>query len=194
MLAFVLLYSFNLKGQDSVKHDKDYLLDYFSETAGNLEKSVKGLSPEQMNFKPAEDRWSVSECLEHIILIDKALSDMAKKVIEAPANPERKGEVKASDEEIITGMTDRSQKAQAPEFGIPKGIYSSTAEALKVFKEQRKQMREYIKNTSANLRDHITDSPGGPVDAYQFLLFISGHSARHTLQIEEVKADPGFPK
>jgi hypothetical protein len=32
------------------------------------------------------------------------------------------------------------------------------------------------------------------VDAYQFMLFLAGHSKRHLLQIKEVKADPGFPK
>jgi len=32
------------------------------------------------------------------------------------------------------------------------------------------------------------------MDAYQWLLLISAHSARHTAQIEEVKADPNFPK
>ena len=32
------------------------------------------------------------------------------------------------------------------------------------------------------------------LDAYDWLLFLSGHTERHTLQIQEVKADPGFPK
>jgi hypothetical protein len=34
----------------------------------------------------------------------------------------------------------------------------------------------------------------GPLDAYQWILLISAHSERHTKQIEEVKADPNFPK
>jgi hypothetical protein len=40
------------------------------------------------------------------------------------------------------------------------------------------------------------DSPlGGPkLDAYEWVLFVSAHSQRHTKQIEEVKADPNFPK
>jgi hypothetical protein len=31
-------------------------------------------------------------------------------------------------------------------------------------------------------------------DAYQWLLFLSAHTERHTKQIEEVKATAGFPK
>jgi hypothetical protein len=34
----------------------------------------------------------------------------------------------------------------------------------------------------------------GPLDAYQWLLLISGHTERHLAQILEVKADPNFPR
>ena len=52
----------------------------------------------------------------------------------------------------------------------------------------------YVKETNDNLRGH-----GGPhpifkiLDGYQRLLLLSGHSARHTAQILEVKASPGYP-
>jgi hypothetical protein len=53
---------------------------------------------------------------------------------------------------------------------------------------------EFLKSTRG-LRVHVVDSPlGQPLDAYQWLLFISAHSERHTKQILEVKADPNFPK
>jgi len=35
---------------------------------------------------------------------------------------------------------------------------------------------------------------GKNLDGYEFILFIAGHSERHTKQIAEVKADPNFPK
>ncbi|MBA3987430.1 MAG: hypothetical protein H0X63_12870 [Flavobacteriales bacterium] len=44
-----------------------------------------------------------------------------------------------------------------------------------------------------DLRNHINDSRAGAIDAYQSLLFIAGHCARHTLQIEEIKQAGGFP-
>jgi hypothetical protein len=52
-----------------------------------------------------------------------------------------------------------------------------------------------LMKSTAELRDHVLDSPlGQPLDAYQWLLFISAHSDRHTKQMLEVKADTGFPK
>jgi hypothetical protein len=32
------------------------------------------------------------------------------------------------------------------------------------------------------------------MDLYQGLVLLAAHTARHTLQIEEVMASPGFPK
>lgn len=44
-----------------------------------------------------------------------------------------------------------------------------------------------------NLRYHVSDYPTGKADAYQNLLFLAAHCARHTKQIEEVKANSDFP-
>ena len=50
------------------------------------------------------------------------------------------------------------------------------------------------KADAEDLRNHVSDSPTGPIDGYQALMFIAAHSARHTKQIAEIKADPNFPK
>ncbi|QEC53374.1 DinB family protein [Anseongella ginsenosidimutans] len=194
LLIALFMCSFTVKEPVSAPpRDKQDLLDYFQETGNHLLKSIDGLNNQQMQFKPAEDKWSINQCLEHIILTEKLLFGMAKKVIEQPANPERKKEIKTTDEEIISMMTDRSKKAQAPEAAVPGDTYASTSEAVAAFKEHRKVLTEYIRSTPENLRDHVTDSPMGPVDAYQFLLFTAAHCSRHTLQIEEVKVQPAYP-
>ncbi len=179
------------------QHDKAFLLDYYQQTFEALQKSVAGLSEAQLQFKSAPDRWSVSQCLEHIILTEQALFDYAKKTLTQQPNPERAGDVKVGDDEVIKGMTDRSFKAKASEELSPKeaGKYRNPKSALKDLKKQRKELLGYIKGISVDdMRNRITDSPFGPVDGYHSLLYIPAHTARHTLQIEEVKADPNFPK
>ena len=173
---------------------KEFLLDYFEETADNLKDNIQGLNEDQMSYKPAEDRWSVAQCVEHIIMVEGSLFDMTKQLLEQPPNPERKEEVVATDEKLIAGITDRSKKFKAPEAVQPTGKYTDPEEAIKDFKAQREQILDYLKNISVEeLRNHIGDTPGGPADAYQSFLFIAGHTARHTLQIEEVKENAGFP-
>jgi len=180
-----------------VQHDKAFLLDYYQQTFDALRKSVAGLNEAQLAFKPAADRWSISQCLEHIIKTEPALLEYAKKTLEQQPNPERKGDVTMSDDDVINGMTDRSFKAKASEELSPKeaGRYRDPKSALNDLKQQRKELLRYIKGVSVeDMRNRITDSPFGPVDGYHSLLYIPAHTARHTLQIEEVKADPDFPK
>lgn len=52
----------------------------------------------------------------------------------------------------------------------------------------------FVYENEADLRNHYMVMPFGTLDAYQGLLFIAGHTERHVLQMEEVKANANFPK
>jgi hypothetical protein len=45
-------------------------VQYLEQTRDGVVAAVKGLSGAQMKFKPAPDRWSVAEILEHIALAE----------------------------------------------------------------------------------------------------------------------------
>ena len=73
---------------------------------------------------------------------------------------------------------------------MQKNLYPS----LKHFKESRAKTIAFLKTTQ-DLRQHAVESPlGKKLDGYQWVLFIAAHSERHTKKINEVKADPSFPK
>lgn len=176
-------------------NDKEYLLNYFRETEQNLQNSVVGLTEAQMTFKPSEEAWSISQCLEHIIRTEDMLFGMAKETMGKPANPNRKNEVKLTPEELIAEVRDRSKKVQAPqELQVP-GKYKGPETAMNEFEAQRQLVLEYIETTPVEeMRNHISDSPFGPVDGYHSIMYIAGHTDRHTLQIEEIKQAEGFPQ
>jgi hypothetical protein len=179
----------------TVKEDKTLLITELQQSRDNLLKDIQGLTDAQLEYKPAADRWSVIECVEHITLIEKAISEGEQHLVQQPANPEKRKEIKTTDEQIIKNVEDRSHKVKAPEFGVPKHSYSSNAEAIKNFTDQRNKLIEYVTNTNDDMRNHVMDHPVlGPIDAYQLLLLDAAHTTRHTKQLEEVKADPGFPK
>ena len=159
-------------------------------------KSISGLSEKQWKFKPAPDRWSVAEVAEHITVTEGMILGMVQKQIMAsPAAPEKRAETQGKDELILTKVPDRSHKAQAPEMLKPTGRWATEADLAKTFEDERKTTMDYVRTTNDDLRDHIGPHPVlGPLDGYQWILLISAHSERHTKQIEEVKADPGFPK
>jgi uncharacterized damage-inducible protein DinB len=195
LLAIIVLAAFTVKGQGMTQEERAAIVKQFEDTKANLLKEINGLSDAQMKFKPAPDRWSVADCLEHITLAEKGLFGMEQQAMSQPANPDKRKEIKVTDEALAQRIADRSKKAKAPEQIQPKGTFATTAEAVQAFTEQRDKIIDYVKTTNDDLRNHVADMPmGSPMDAYQILILVATHSGRHTQQIQEVKADPGFPK
>ena len=174
--------------------ERKFAIDYYKETQKDLEKAVKDLSEAQLNWKPVDSVWSVAECIEHIALSEKNIFDAAQGSLKEPANTEKRKEVKFTDEQVIKMITDRSRKVKTREGFIPTNQFGSANKSLETFEERRKANMEYIKKTNDDLRNHFVTMPFATFDTYQFLLFLSAHTKRHTLQIEEVKAHPDFPK
>lgn len=192
LLASVLLLS-ALRAQDLSAEDRAAGLAHLEKTRAGVLAAAAGLSEAQLNFKPAPEKWSVAQVLEHIASAeDMLLGLVTGQVMQAPP-PAEGTDFKATDQMILKAIPDRSQKRTAPEPLIPSNRYGSAAEALKHFGESRAQTIALMQQ-SAELRAHAADSPLGKLDAYQWLLFISAHSERHTKQMLEVKAHPDFPK
>jgi uncharacterized damage-inducible protein DinB len=175
--------------------EREFALLQFQTTRDNFLKSISGLSQKQWTFKPGPDRWSIAEVSEHITVSETTIFGVIQRSLQSPSAPEKREQVKGKDELILARVPDRSHKAQAPEILRPTGRWATDAELTKAFEDARKANIDYIRTTSDDLRDHFFDHPVfGTLDGYQWLLLITTHSARHTAQIEEVKADPNFPK
>jgi len=160
--------------------------------------ATKGLSAAQWNFKAGPDRWSIAECADHIALAEGFIFGRVRnEVLKTPLTPEKRTATSGKDEKLVVMLQDRSFKAKAPEPLDPTKTVMTPEESTKKFLESRAKTEEFIKSTQEDLRDHMVDFPApaiGTLDGYQWVLFISGHTRRHTLQILEVKADPNFPK
>jgi hypothetical protein len=182
-----------VSAQEVTQAEKDKGLQYLETTKKNVLEATKGLSEEQWNFKPAPDRWSVAQVMEHIAASEDFIREMLKeKVMMAPAGDAGR-DVKKTDDSVLAMVPDRTHKAQAPEPLVPTNRFGSPESSIKHFVESRATTEEFLKTTTG-LRDHVMDSPLGKLDGYEFVLFIAAHSERHTKQINEVKADPNFPK
>lgn len=195
VLAIATLSSFVVPLDTLSKKERKFAIASLKETRNDVIKSVKGLSEEQLNYKPAADRWSVKECIYHIALSEDNLWKWVDGVLKAPANPEKRQDIKTTDEQVIKALSDRSTKRKTYEALEPASAkFSSVADALQAFAASRQKLIEYIKTTPDDMRNHIAvETPMGPLDAYQLVLLISSHSNRHLQQLNEVKADAGFP-
>ncbi len=179
--------------QEVTQAEKDHALQYLETTKKNVLEATKGLSEAQWNFKPAPERWSVAQVMEHIAAAEDFIRGVLKEnVMMAPAG-EPGRDVKKTDEGVLAMVPDRTNKVQAPEPLVPTNRFGSPDGSIKHFVESRTATEDFLKTTTG-LRDHVMDSPLGKLDGYEFVLFIAAHSERHTKQINEVKADANFPK
>jgi hypothetical protein len=174
--------------------ERTFLVDQLGQSKKNVLDSIAGLTPAQWTFKASPDRWSVQQCAEHIVLAEGYIFAGSQKLLETPAVPRPEKSNATVDHMIVTMVTDRSRKLTAPEPLVPSGKFATPEDAAKAFTEARDKSIAYAKTTDAELRVHVGPGPAGPMDAYQVLLLMASHSARHTAQIREVEADPNFPK
>ncbi len=193
--AAFFLFSFTSSNPPLTDKEKKDAADLLFKTEQGVFKSLEGMSVAQLNFKAAPDKWSIAECVKHIAASETELWQMTDAALKKPANPEKRSEIKASDDQLVQMIESRAQKVKTtPPLEPQNTPYKSTADALSSFFENREKLIEYVKTTNDDMRDHVLTLPFGSFDSYQMVMFIAAHSNRHTQQIEEVKADPNFPK
>jgi hypothetical protein len=177
------------------KKERKFAADHMKSTRSELQEAIKGLSVAQLDYKPAAGTWSVKECVYHIAISEKNLWSMLEKSMKEPAAPEKKKDVKVTDEQVIKMIKDRTSKVKTfPSFEPQNTGYKTLEEAMNDFRTTRAAHIKYIKATSEDMRNHFVQMPFGLLDCYQLSLMISSHTNRHTQQLNEVKADAGFPK
>ena len=77
----------------------------------------------------------------------------------------------------------------------PTNRWPEFEELMRQFENTRERSVNFAAATEADLRSHFSPHPFlGDLDCYQWLLFMGLHCERHVRQMEEVKADMGFPK
>jgi len=164
---------------------------YLRDTRDALVDSVVGLSAQQWDFKRSPDCWSVSEIVEHVVLIERRVHAIVGSMANNPAPPPGWDQTNM-DERILREVPNRSTKFAAPPFVSPSHNWSRT-EGLEHFFNSRDRTIQLL--SASSLRGHVLPHPIlGLWDGYQWLVAAGAHSIRHTGQILEVKVAPNFPK
>lgn len=202
LFAFVLLFGLahfanaqSTAPKTLTKAERKQIINYLKSTRDKVLKNNEGLSEAQLNFKPGPDRWSVKEVTQHLALAENFLFELImNQVMKTPETPEKSAEAAGKELKIMQVIPDRTSKFKAPEPIVPSDS-RVPGDSADTFKTRRDNTIKFIKETKENLRAHFMNTPGmGPADAWQWFFFIAAHSERHNKQIEEVKADPNFPK
>jgi len=180
--------------------ERDRAMSHLHATRKLFVDATANLSEAQWKFKAAPDRWSVAECAEHLAESETFLrglltNTLAKAPIDETKRAARLKDRDAADLKVAAMISDRSQKAQAPEPLRPSGKFSTQVQVVDAFRERRDETITLAEQTKEDLRGRFAAlGPGFELDLYQMLFMISAHTERHVKQMREVMADPKFPK
>jgi len=180
--------------QPLTQPERDALLKHLEQTRQAFLDSIGGLSDAQWTFKAGPDRWSIAEVAEHIAISETTiLRIVTDQILKGPAVPRDPNPV--SDERLLAWLADRSSKFQAPEMLRPTNRWATRDALTRDFIAAREKTIAFVRTTTDDLHGHAAPHPVFKMlDAYQWTLLLSGHSARHTAQILEVKESPGYPR
>ncbi len=154
-------------------------------TREGLLEAVEGLTEVEWRSRPAADRWSILEVVEHLAIVERRVHGVIGRMCAAPeAEPGRRdSEV---DQFVLVKVARRGQRVEAPAPIQPTGQWSPE-EALGQFLAGRAETLALVE-TAACLRGRVLPHPlFGPWDGYQWILATAAHSARHTGQILETR-------
>ncbi len=162
------------------------LVQVLEESRSELEALAAQATGDAWSWKPAEDRWSVGEVVEHLVLTEEGFQGMVAGAIEAGPSPEWQATLAGPDVPgIVAMMKDRSQKFQAPEQFVPTGE-ASREELLARFASLRAKSLDFVRSTHAPIKQHTAAGPAGTMNVHQWMAFCGAHNLRHNLQIAEV--------
>lgn len=167
-------------------------IDELKESKTDVVKNIKSLSEKQLNFKKNKHSWSIKEYLHHIVLAEQNLWKMADAALK---QQEKKFEIKLSDEKALFLLANSEAEQQAKEdFKLAQTKWKTTEQILDDFKTKRNELIKFAKTSTDNMRNHILQMPIGYIDSYQMLLYLAAHTRGHVKNIEEIMADPDFPR
>lgn len=166
--------------------------------------AVAGRTDAQWRFKPRADAWSLAEVVEHLAVLEELFhARIIVRLLEAPlrpalVRPALSGAVHAVADARVLSLTrdpgatvvapGRPSLAAAAPRLVPTGRVPHL-DALDRYIIAREQTAVFLRSTP-DLRRRLHDQPAlGPLDGYQWVLFVAAHTERHIAQILRLKRD-----
>ncbi len=152
-------------------------------------RAAASIPDAQANVKPAPGRWSVLDCIEHIVSVeDRFVGWLRNPETQSTVLPSAPPMNKEREAQIVTRVASRANRVQAPETAHPKGRFSSLAEALEQFDAVRARSIAFAESQGDGLYSLVVTHPFfGPLNGVEAMLLMAAHSRRHAAQILEVR-------
>jgi hypothetical protein len=173
------------------------VVDFLGAEREKFLATAAGLSEAQLNFKSADDQWSIREIFHHIWLVEgltaRLMANMLKQATEnnLPQEADPDGSVLNS----LTAHAEKlGNKFQAPERVVPIDALPLADSIVKMGETRAKLLAPLEQLCKYDVTEMVFPHPAlGPINSYQWMLVMGGHEARHRRQIDRIKGDANFP-
>ena len=172
--------------------ERNSLMERLGHTRDELLLSIRDVSEEQSRFKISPDRWSIRDCVEHVVLAEQFMYLLITRdhtLSGPPGSLER--------EKAILGSRggNRNRKLMAPESSWPTGRFDSLEDTVGAFVSARGETIRYVSGCEDDLRARSTIHPLlGAINCQECLALLIVHPLRHVEQIREIKDSPHYPR
>ena len=163
--------------------EKSRMAEELRESHAALLQALEGATDDAARRRPAPDRWSALDCVEHLVIAERYLFGQLQQARPGgAADPKR-------EERIRRFGANRSRPMQAPEGAQPTGRYATLAAALEDFGAARAGTIGFVLESAGDLRASAVEHPVlGSLNSWEMLLTIVAHPHRHASQIREALA------
>lgn len=148
-------------------------------TRNELLNEIGSLTNEQLNLKSSEDKWSVSQIIRHLIIMDEVILPALRKALQR--------ESEQVTEKNMDFFLDRTNKYKSP-LPEPSTEFISKEDLLEALNDARTPILEFINefNDLTVMEDKSMIHPiFGRMSMKQMIEFIGLHEKRHIEQIKE---------
>jgi hypothetical protein len=165
------------------------LLNFLETSRIRLREAVEAVPPERREAPPQNGRWSVAQVIEHLAKVESGIARLIRR---------RVGEAKvaglAPETEIssvlwsldVGRVVDRRAPLDAPDRVRP-GADLTVEDAWRAFESAHDEARQSVAETDGlaiGALSHPHPSLG-PLNLYQWIIFLGAHELRHAMQIRE---------
>jgi hypothetical protein len=176
------------------------LIDAINGIASETSTTFGQLTPEQLNWKPSAERWSVAQCFDHLLTSNRGYLPIVDRVLagekptlwqKMPLLPGLMGKL------LIKSLDPAStRKLKAPKSFQP-AASDIRDSVINDFIDQQARIAEKMKASEhLDLAHIVITSPAAAVVTYSLLdgyRIIVVHERRHLLQAKRVTEEAAFP-
>jgi hypothetical protein len=165
---------------------------FLEDTRSRIVVSTLSLEPEDSARRPSPGAWSADEILTHLGLVEPGV---AKRIAKSVRLAKEAGLALETSEEPVLHLLDGRRietgeaKLVAPEFVDPKQVLPRN-QALAALARSREALNAALGDADGwALVEVVAPHPVfGPLNMYEWLLFLGQHERRHLAQLERTAA------